>query len=80
MGPRPEQAQPESEIDNLLQFTAPFDFSGHPTITLPGGFNDDGLPIAFQLVARDLDEAVLCRAGYAYQSTTDWHKRRPALP
>ncbi|MBW2229494.1 MAG: amidase [Deltaproteobacteria bacterium] len=79
LGPLPGQAQPAETIDNLLQFTAPTDFSGSPTLTLPGGFSDDGLPIGFQLVGRDLDEATLCRAGHAYQSATDWHNRRPPL-
>jgi amidase len=64
---------------NLLQFTAPFDFSGSPTLSLPGGFTQDGIPIGFQLVARHVDEALLCRAGYAYQGVTDWHQRRPPI-
>lgn len=64
-------------LHGALRFTAPFDMSGSPTITLPGGFTADGLPIGFQLVARDLDEALLVRAGHAYQQATDWHLRRP---
>ncbi|MFP5405230.1 MAG: amidase [Gammaproteobacteria bacterium] len=66
-------------IDDVLRFTAPFDMSGSPTITLPGGFTRDGLPIGFQLVARHLEEGLLVRAGHAYQGATDWHDRRPAL-
>jgi amidase len=65
------------DIGNLLQFTAPFDFSGNPTISLPGGFGADGLPLGFQLIGRHLDEAALCRAGHAYQGATDWHDRHP---
>jgi amidase len=66
-------------IDDVLRFTAPFDMSGSPTITLPGGFNAKGLPIGFQLVGRHLEEALLVRAAHAYQGVTDWHKRHPAL-
>ena len=66
-------------IDDVLRFTAPFDMSGSPTITLPGGFNRDGLPIGFQLVARHVEEDLLVRAGHAYQGATDWHERRPEL-
>ena len=62
---------------NLLQFTAPFDFSGSPTLSLPGGFTQDGLPLGFQLVGRHVDEALLCRAGHAYQGVTSWHEQRP---
>jgi amidase len=52
--------------------------TGHPTITLPGGFSANGLPIAFQLVAAHLDEATLIRAGAAFQRSTSWHRRHPA--
>jgi amidase len=62
-----------------LRYTAPFDMSGSPTITLPGGFTADGLPVGFQLVSRHLDEALLVRAGFAYQQATDWHRRHPSL-
>jgi amidase len=64
----------------LLRYTCPFDVSGSPTITLPCGFTDVGTPIAFQFVAPHFREEVLCRAGYAYQTATDWHRRRPKLP
>jgi Asp-tRNA(Asn)/Glu-tRNA(Gln) amidotransferase A subunit family amidase len=55
------------------------DMTGQPTLTLPGGFSTDGLPIAFQMVAADLGEATLIRAGIAFQRATDWHRRHPAL-
>ena len=70
--------QPEL-IARLQAYTAPFDMTGQPTLTLPGGFSADGLPIAFQMVAADLDESTLIRAGVAFQSATDWHCRHPAL-
>ena len=66
-------------MNALLGFTCPMDMSGSPTITLPGGFTAQNTPIAFQLVAGHLDEALLCRAGYAFQQATDWHKKHPAL-
>jgi amidase len=66
-------------IARLQQYTCPFDMTGHPTITLPGGFSAAGLPIAFQLVAAHLDEATLVRAGAAFQRATSWHRRHPSL-
>ena len=66
-------------IDDVLRFTAPFDMSGSPTITIPGGFNPAGLPVGFQLVGRHLDEALLIRAAHAYQGATDWHRRHPTV-
>jgi amidase len=63
----------------MVRYTFPFDMSGSPTVTLPCGFTATGMPIGFQFVARHLDEAMLVRAGCAYQNATDWHRRRPPL-
>jgi amidase len=59
------------------RFTSIFDLTGHPTITLPGGFDARGAPLGVQLVARALDEATLLRAAHAFQQLTDFHVRRP---
>jgi amidase len=59
----------------LQRYTAPFDLTGHPTVTLPGGFSEDGLPIGVQLAGRD--EATLIRAAAAFQRQTAWHRRHP---
>ncbi len=63
----------------MLRYTCPFDMTGSPTITLPGGFTAAGMPVAFQFVARHFDEALLVRAGAAFQQATDWHRKHPAL-
>jgi len=68
-----------AEIAGRLRYTAPFDMSGSPTITLPGGFTAAGLPVGFQLVGRHFDETLVLRAGHAYQGATDWHTRRPPV-
>ncbi|HEY4171050.1 MAG TPA: amidase [Reyranella sp.] len=62
-----------------LRFTAPFDMSGHPTLTLPGGMTQDGMPVGFQIIGRAFGEAGILAAGHAYQRATDWHLRRPPL-
>ena len=62
---------------NILRFTAPFDFSGSPTITLPNGMDSNHMPLSMQLVGRRVSEELLSRAGHAFQSVTDWHTRRP---
>jgi aspartyl-tRNA(Asn)/glutamyl-tRNA(Gln) amidotransferase subunit A len=45
----------------LTRFTTPFNQSGLPAITLPCGFNSDGLPIGVQLGAAYGDDARLLR-------------------
>ena len=59
-------AAEENQRAAFITFTAPFDYSGHPTITLPAGLQD-GLPKSFQLVGRRVDEARLMRLGSAYE-------------
>lgn len=71
-------AQPEL-IARLQRYTCPFDMTGHPALTLPGGLSGTGMPIGFQLVAGQLGEPVLMRAGLAFQSATAWHRRHPVL-
>ncbi len=66
-------------IASRLRYTAPLDMSGHPTLTLPGGINADGVPVGFQIVGRAFDEAGILAAGHAFQQSTDWHERRPPL-
>jgi amidase len=63
----------------LMRYTAPFDMSGHPTITLPAGFTGERLPLGVQLVGVHLREELLVRAGRAFQNATDWHARRPPV-
>ncbi len=66
-------------FDRLVHFTAPFDTTGSPALTLPAGFAPNGLPTAVQLIGRHLDEALLVRAGRAFQRETEWHRRRPVV-
>ena len=61
------------------RFTMLFDLTGHPTITLPCGFDRRGAPIGLQLIGRALDEPLLLRAAHAFQQITDFHTRRPPL-
>jgi amidase len=68
--------QPEL-IAGLQLYTCPFDMTGHPCLTFPGGLTTDGLPIGLQLVAGTLAEPMLVAAGAAFQRVTTWHRRRP---
>ncbi len=75
-----EYGQDDSVLLRMLRFTAPFDFAGNPTITMPSGIDAAGLPLSLQLVGTPVSEALLCRAGHAFQQRTDWHTRRPSEP
>ena len=48
-----------------------------PGLSLPCGFTKDGLPAGVMLQAAWWNDPLLLQVGYAYQSVTDWHKKRP---
>jgi aspartyl-tRNA(Asn)/glutamyl-tRNA(Gln) amidotransferase subunit A len=63
----------------LTRFTAPFNLTGMPALSVPCGFDSAGLPIGLQIVSRAWNESGILRAGYAYQQATEWHKHRPEI-
>jgi aspartyl-tRNA(Asn)/glutamyl-tRNA(Gln) amidotransferase subunit A len=72
-------------LEALLQtkqvgrFTVPFDFNGLPALSIPCGFDAEGLPIGLTIAGRRWGERQVVGIGYAYQQATDWHRRRPPL-
>ena len=65
-------------LAGMLRYTCPFDLSGSPTLTLPGGRTADGAPVAIQFVAPHFKEQWLIQAGWAFQRATAWHRHHPA--
>ena len=51
---------------------------GVPGLSIPNGFGQNGLPTGIQFVGPAWGERTLLELAVAYQSETDWHKRRPA--
>ncbi len=62
-----EAAEEPPQRADFLTFTAPFDYSGHPTLTLPAGLAADGMPKSVQLIGRRLGEPTLVRTGSALE-------------
>lgn len=64
------------------QLTVPANHAGVPGISLPAGFDHQGLPIGIQLLGADFSEALLFRIGRAYEMATEneaWRKLRPPV-
>ena len=59
--------------------TIPVNLAGLPALSLPCGFNDQGLPIGIQMIANVLREDLLLEAAYAYEQATEWHLQTPPL-
>lgn len=59
--------------------TIPVNLAGLPGISVPCGFDAQGLPIGLQFISNALREDVLFHAAYAYEQATEWHKQQPSL-
>ncbi len=59
--------------------TSAFNHFGAPALTLPCGFSKDGLPIGLQIVGAAYHEPAVLQLAYAYQESTDWHRRTPPV-
>ena len=60
-------------------FTAPFNVTGMPAISVPCGFTASGLPVGLQIAGKPFDEPTVLRAAYTYQQHTRWYERRPPI-
>jgi aspartyl-tRNA(Asn)/glutamyl-tRNA(Gln) amidotransferase subunit A len=60
-------------------FTNSVNLAGVPGISLPCGFSKENLPVGLQIIGRHFDEETVLRAAHAYEQSTGWHTRRPAL-
>ena len=69
----------QQSVERLISFTAPHDMAGTPVMCLPGGFDNDAIPLGFQIAGPKLSEERLLQAGHAYQQDTDWHLQAPPL-
>jgi aspartyl-tRNA(Asn)/glutamyl-tRNA(Gln) amidotransferase subunit A len=63
----------------LLRNTRPFNVWGLPAVSVPCGFTKGGLPIGLQIAGPQWREELVLRLAQAYESATEWHRRRPAV-
>jgi aspartyl-tRNA(Asn)/glutamyl-tRNA(Gln) amidotransferase subunit A len=58
-------------------FTVPASLAGLPALSIPCGFDAQGLPVGLQLIGNHFAEARLLNAAHQYQLASDWHRRTP---
>jgi aspartyl-tRNA(Asn)/glutamyl-tRNA(Gln) amidotransferase subunit A len=80
--PMPAATFAEFDPDGMYKrpsFTNPYNLAGLPAISVPCGFSSAGLPLGLQIASRSFDESTVLRIAYAYERTTPWHERHPAI-
>jgi amidase len=60
-------------------YTAVWNYTGQPAAAVPAGFDDDGLPLAVQLVGRPDAEPTLISLAAQLEAARPWTQRRPPL-
>ncbi|MGQ0826582.1 MAG: amidase [Actinomycetota bacterium] len=77
-GPPPFEINGES-VGGMgsVPFTAPFNISGQPAVSIPAGLSADGLPVGLQVVARRHAEELVLACGLVAESNRPWPKLAP---
>jgi len=60
-------------------YTISANLAGVPGMSIPCGFDGDGLPIGLQIISPAFSEDKLLRIARMYEKRTDWHRKRPGL-
>jgi aspartyl-tRNA(Asn)/glutamyl-tRNA(Gln) amidotransferase subunit A len=72
-------AHAEAVIQALTRFMRPINYLGLPTLVVPAGVGQHGMPIGLQLIGRPFRDETLIALGSAFQGATDFHKKAPSL-
>jgi aspartyl-tRNA(Asn)/glutamyl-tRNA(Gln) amidotransferase subunit A len=60
-------------------FTISVNLAGLPGLSLPCGYDAEGMPIGMQIIGKHFDEATMLKVAHAYEQATEWHKKKPKL-
>jgi aspartyl-tRNA(Asn)/glutamyl-tRNA(Gln) amidotransferase subunit A len=61
-------------------YTVSINLAGLPAVALPCGFDNQSLPVGFQLIGNSFSENKLIEAARVFQNRTDYHTRKPPSP
>ncbi len=69
----------ENPLEMYLEdiYTVPVNIAGLPAISIPGGFDHEGMPIGIQLIGNAFGEETLLQIAYTFEQNTNYHERKP---
>jgi aspartyl-tRNA(Asn)/glutamyl-tRNA(Gln) amidotransferase subunit A len=73
------EAMTKWSVVDAPSYNSVFNLSGFPAMAVCTGFGPNGLPVAMQLAARPFEEPTLLAAAHAYEQSTRWAERIPAM-
>ena len=76
-----EKKKAEDPMEMYLSdvYTVPVNIAGLPAVSVPCGFDQQGLPVGMQLVANAYRENDLFRGAFAFEQATDFHTKTAKL-
>ena len=73
----PIQSQPSDHAKERRKNCCIFNFTGQPSISIPCGFTQAGLPVGLMLTGGVLKDSTVLRFARAFELATPWHRRHP---
>lgn len=74
-----ENGEEEDMLSAIMQFTGVPSLTGLPSLNVPCGFDDDGLPVGMQIIGKPFDEATLFRIGAQFEAQTKFYRQVPSI-
>jgi Asp-tRNA(Asn)/Glu-tRNA(Gln) amidotransferase A subunit family amidase len=68
----------QSQLD-WYPFTFPFSMTGQPSISVPAGWTDQGLPIGIQIIGKRFDDQMVLQAAASFEAISPWTDRHPPI-
>ena len=78
-GPATIDGKATPSMFDRLNFTFPFNLTGHPAASVPCGFTREGLPVALQIVGGWHADTLVLQAAAAFEQAQPWAQHQPSL-
>lgn len=76
-GPESIGGTPTTSFRDWFPYTYPFNLSGHPAVSIPAGFTEEGLPVGLQIVGRRFTDRSILQLCRYLEAELPWRDSRP---